>query len=68
MLFRLINASAIFQININNILRKHLNVFVIIYFNNILIYLKNEKDYKKHVKQILNTLKKADLRIVLEKS
>ena len=67
-LFKLINASAMFQIYSNNILREHLNVFIVIYFNNILVYLKNKKDYKKHVKQILNTLKKVDLRIILEKS
>ena len=43
-------------------------MFVIIYFNNILIYLKNEKNYKKHIRQVLNTLKKANLRIMSEKS
>ena len=41
---------------------------MIIYFDNILIYLKNKKDYKKHVKQILNALKKVNLRIILKKS
>ena len=66
--FKLINASATFQTYINNILKEHLNMFIIIYLNNILIYSKNEKDYKKHVKQILNTLKKVNLRIVSEKS
>ena len=68
MLFKLINASAIFQIYINNVLREHLNIFVIIHLDNILIYLKNKKDHKKHIRQILNTLKKVDLRIVSEKS
>ena len=68
MSFKLINASATFQTYINNVLREHLNMFVIIYLDNILVYSKNEKDYKKHVRQILNTLKKADLRIILEKS
>ena len=68
MLFKLINASIIFQIYINNILRKHLDVFIIIYLDNILIYSKNEKDYKKHIKQVLNILKKVNLKIVLKKS
>ena len=67
-LFELINALATFQIYINNVLREHLNVFVIIYLNNILVYLKNKENYKKYIKQILNTLKKANLRIILEKS
>ena len=68
MSFELINASVTFQTYINNVLREYLNVFVIIYLNNILVYLKNEKDHKKHIRQILNALKKADLRIVSEKS
>ena len=68
MSFKLMNASATFQTYINNILREHLNMLVIVYLDDILVYSKNEKDYKKHVKQILNALKKADLRIVSEKS
>ena len=68
MSFKLINASVIFQIYINNILRKYLNIFVVIYLNNILVYSKNEKNHKKHIRQVLNALKKVDLRIVLEKS
>ena len=53
---------------INNVLREHLNVFVIVYLDDILVYFKNKKDHKKHIRQILNTLKKADLRIISEKS
>ena len=68
MSFKLINASAMFQTYINNVLKEHLNIFIIIYLDNILIYLKNKKDYKKYIRQILNTLKKVDLRIILEKS
>ena len=43
-------------------------MFIVIYLDNILVYLKNEKNHKKYVKQVLNTLKKANLRIVLKKS
>ena len=43
-------------------------MFIVIYLNNILVYSKNEKDYKNHVKQVLNALKKANLRIISEKS
>ena len=67
-LFEFINASAIFQVYINNVLREHLDVFVIIYLNNILVYFKNKKNYKKHVRQILNILKKVNLRIISEKT
>ena len=36
----------------NSVLKKYLKNPVIIYFNNILIYSKNEKNHQKHVKQI----------------
>ena len=68
MSFKLINTSAMFQTYINNVLKEHLNVFMMIYLDNILVYFKNEKDYKKHVRQVLNVLKKADLRIISTKS
>ena len=68
MLFRLINASATSQTYINNVLREHLNMFIIVYLNNILVYFKNEKDHRKHIRQILSALKKVNLRIILEKS
>ena len=61
MSFELINASATFQTYINNVLREHLDVFVIIYLNDILFYSKNEADHKVHVRKVLEALKKADL-------
>ena len=61
MSFKLINAPAIFQTYINNVLREHLDVFVMIYFNDILVYLKNKTDHKVHVRKVLEALKKADL-------
>ena len=41
MLFRLSNVSASFQDYINKILAKKLNVFVIVYLNDILIYIED---------------------------
>ena len=41
---------------------------MIVYLNDILVYLKNKIDYKVHVKKILKALQKADLQIKLEKS
>ena len=40
--FGLFNAPASFQDYINKILAKKLNIFVIIYLDNILMYIKNE--------------------------
>ncbi len=45
--FELINAPATFQDQINKILAEKLDVFVIVYFNDILIY--TESKGKEHV-------------------
>ena len=42
-LFGLFNAPAIFQGYINKILAEKLNIFVVIYLNDILIYTKDPK-------------------------
>jgi hypothetical protein len=41
MLFGLTNALAIFQELINNVLRTYLDIFIIVYLDNILVYSKN---------------------------
>ena len=68
MSFELTNAPATFQTYINNVLREHLDVFVVVYLNDILVYSKNEADHKVHVRKVLKVLKKADLQIKSEKS
>ncbi len=50
MFFELTNALAIFQSYINKILVEKLNIFVIIYLDNIIIYTKNEK--KEYIKSV----------------
>ena len=61
MSFKLINALTTFQTYINNVLREHLDVFVMIYLNDIQVYTKSEADHKVHVRKVLKALKKADL-------
>ena len=56
MFFKLINTSIVFQTYINNILKEHLDIFVIVYLNNKLVYSKNEMNYKVHVRKILRAL------------
>ncbi len=68
MSFNLINASIMFQTFINNVLRRYLNQFIIVYLNDILVYSKMKKEHVQHVKKILQTLKKVDLHIKSEKS
>ena len=44
-LFKLINASAMCQTLINNILAECLDIYTVTYLNDILIYSENQKDY-----------------------
>jgi len=52
----------------NNMLRRYLNQFIIVYLDNILVYSKMKKEHMQHVKKVLQTLKKVNLHIKLEKS
>jgi hypothetical protein len=54
--FGLSNALVTFQAWINEIFHLYLNVFYIVYINDILIYLDNLLEYKKYVKKILYVL------------
>lgn len=66
-LFKLINASATFQSYIHKVLHKHLNIFIIVFLNDILIYFKNKVSYNQHVCTVLQTLLKAELYVKLVK-
>jgi len=68
MSFNLINVSVTFQIFVNNVLQRYLNQFIIVYLNDILVYSKTKKEYVQHVKKVLQTLKKVNLRIKSGKS
>ena len=48
--FGLTNAPAMFQSYINMILVEKLNIFIIIYLNNIFIYTENKEE--KHIKTV----------------
>jgi len=56
------------QLSFNDILREYLNNFIIIYFNNILIYLNNYKMHYKHVHKILAKLNERVLYVKKLKS
>jgi hypothetical protein len=61
--FNLINVPVSFQALINDIFREYLDIFVVAYLDDILIYLINEKDHIKQVNLILEILGKAGIRI-----
>ena len=52
---------------INNILIEYLDIYAIIYLDNILIYSENLKDYRKHIIDVLERLLTRQLRYNLEK-
>ena len=65
--FRFTNAPAIFQRRINYVLGEHLNNFVMVYLNNIIIYLDSEEEHKKYIKWVLKRLYKENMLIVVKK-
>ena len=66
--FRLLNALASFQNYINKILAKKLEVFVIVYLDDILIYTKDvSKTHVDAVRWVLNKLRKHNLFVNLKK-
>jgi hypothetical protein len=66
--FGLTNAPATFQAYINNVLRKYLDVFVVVYLDDILVYSKTYEEHVQHVRHVLTALRDADLRIKAEKT
>ncbi|KAL6362465.1 hypothetical protein LRP88_03747 [Fusarium phalaenopsidis] len=66
--FGLTNAPAAFQRMINNVLREHLDIFVVCYLDDILIFSKTEEEHTEHVHKVLQTLQDAKLLVEPEKS
>ena len=67
MLFDLKNNSNTFQHYINDKLHDFLDVFVIVYIDDILIYLFTLSEYQKHVQMILEQLQEIDLQCDIKK-
>ena len=67
MFFKLTNASANFQSYIHLTLREYLNIFFIVYFDNILIYSSDKKTHEKLVRLIFEKLRKFKLFANLKK-
>nr|GFA27436.1 putative reverse transcriptase domain-containing protein [Tanacetum cinerariifolium] len=59
--FGLTNAHVVFMDLMNRVFKPYLDKFVIVFIDDILIYLKNEKEHKEHLKAILELLKKEKL-------
>jgi len=58
--FGLTNAPASFQRWMNEILSEYLDIFCVAYLDDILIFLQNLEDHRKHVRTILKRVKERD--------
>ena len=67
MSFELTNVSVSFQRLINDMLREYLNVFVMTYLDDILIFSENSEEHVEHVRIVLKTYQKHSLLLKLSK-
>ena len=65
--FGLTNAPAAFQQFVNSVFADMLDVCVVVYLDDILIYLNNMEDHKKHVWEVLRRLHQHKLFVKPEK-
>ena len=65
--FGLTNAPATFQRFMNHIFRKHLNLFVLVYLDDIIIFSRSIEDHVNHLNEVFKILKEAGLRLKLSK-
>ena len=59
--FSLINAPVSFQSYIYKVLCEYLDIFVIVFLNDILIYSMKESQHEQHVRTVLKALLVAEL-------
>ena len=59
--FGLTNAPAVFMDLMNRVFRGYLDKFVIVFIDDILIYSKNRKEHKEHLRMTLQILKEQQL-------
>ncbi|GJW87765.1 putative reverse transcriptase domain-containing protein, partial [Tanacetum coccineum] len=65
--FGLTNAPAVFMDLMNRVCKPYLDKFVIVFIDDILVYSKDEEEHGKHLKTILELLKKERLYVKFSK-
>lgn len=65
--FGLTNVLTTFQATMNDIIAEHLRKFLIIFFNDILIFSKNLEEHVRHLRIVMQLLRKHKLTARMEK-
>src|SRR6266542_3526234 len=63
MSFGLNNILVTFQRLMNKVLRQYIGKFVQVYLDDVIIYSNNLNEYKRHIKAVLEKIKKANLKL-----
>jgi hypothetical protein len=66
-LFGLSNAPTFFMFPMNGVFMKYLDMFVIVFFDDILIYSEIEEEHDKHLRMVLQVLREHQLYAKLSK-
>ena len=65
--FGLRNAPATLMVLMNKVFKPYLDLFVIVFIDDILIYSRNKKDHASHLRIVLQTLRDKELYVKFSK-